>query len=246
MKLFKGTFIKMHNYLLETKLYYNLLLSPNIFLHFVYYKGVIVLLFRDFLLCSLIFTIKRHYLQTFCVFRFLCVFCVYFFYVFLRICLRFCNVFCVFVVLFIFFSFFVRFCAYWYFFLEFNSKNIHLRAAAAVSTRSYGISPYVEIKSGTWRDTFVFYVYFLRYFVAFFAGASLNKHFSNIYCSPDQSDFVTVEEVFDQPRRNRDGVQKFNVNLPQSYLDQMYDSCRTVKQVNLWIFEKKWLKFRNF
>ena len=60
---------------------------------------------------------------------------------------------------------------------------------------------------------------------------SQQEYYCNLYCSPDQSDFLTVLETFEsEAEEDRLGVQKFEAKLPKSYTDKIYDSCKNVKQ----------------
>ena len=65
---------------------------------------------------------------------------------------------------------------------------------------------------------------------------SQQEYYCNLYCSPDQSDFLTVLETFEAEvglgdnTEERLGVRKFEAQLPRSYTDKIYDSCKNVKQ----------------
>ena len=58
------------------------------------------------------------------------------------------------------------------------------------------------------------------------------EYYCEMYCHPEQSDFIEVSEVFEStiPNQNKFGIQKFTAKVPSKFLNDIYDNCKTVKQ----------------
>ena len=67
--------------------------------------------------------------------------------------------------------------------------------------------------------------------------ASQQEYYCEMFCSPVQSTFLNVTETFEPQSpglpgaREKIGVAQFEVKLPKSYTDKVYESCRNVKQI---------------
>ncbi|CAG5080497.1 Oidioi.mRNA.OKI2018_I69.PAR.g9616.t1.cds [Oikopleura dioica] len=57
------------------------------------------------------------------------------------------------------------------------------------------------------------------------------EYYCNLYCHPEQSDFITVNQVFNatNDKTEKQGVDHFTAALPISYTDDLFDTCKTVK-----------------
>ena len=66
--------------------------------------------------------------------------------------------------------------------------------------------------------------------------ASQQEYYCEMFCSPVQSTFLKVTETFEASGvgpgvRDKVGVAQFEVKLPKSYTDKVYESCQNVKQI---------------
>ena len=56
------------------------------------------------------------------------------------------------------------------------------------------------------------------------------EYYCNLYCHPEQSDFITVNNVFNSTNNSpNSGVDHFTAALPAAYTDDLYKTCKTVK-----------------
>ena len=66
--------------------------------------------------------------------------------------------------------------------------------------------------------------------------ASQQEYYCEMFCSPVQSTFLNVTETFNATNigagsREKEGVAQFEVKLPKSFTDKVYESCQNVKQI---------------